>query len=88
MGLWDQAIDCQNSRQESAHKFLITPAKTQDTDKGVPGQITKARHVDHQLGNQTKNGKTRHPWAVGVSVEEGKPETQVEKSLKMNMQDP
>ena len=81
-GLWDQAIDCQNSRQESAHNLLKPPAKIEDTGEGVPGQITKARHLDNQHENKTKNGKTRHPWAVGVSVEEGQPEKQAEKSFQ------
>ena len=48
----------------------------------MPGQITKARHLDNQHENQTKNGKTRHPWAVGVSVEKGQPEKQAEKSFQ------
>ena len=65
-GLQDQAIDCQNSRQESAHKFLITPAKNQDTDKGVPTQITKARHVDHNLGTRQKweNKTPMGSWCI------------------------
>ena len=41
-GLWDQAIDCQNSRQVSAHKSFDTPVENSRSEQRSSYQITKA----------------------------------------------